>query len=88
MGADFSDCGNAVAEWEPICSRCEKFDTLEWKIPPRVTRIDSEIAADTLNHAGPEIIQTPDAEERPDHLNTAGAFNPSAQPDTSEQKEK
>ena len=47
-----NDCGNAAAEWEPICTRCEKFDTLEWKIPPRVTRIDSEIATNTLNHPG------------------------------------
>ena len=83
-----NDCGNAVAEWEPVCNRCEKFDTLEWKIPPRVTRIDSEIAADTLNHAGPEIIQTPDAEDRPDHLNTAKPSDPSDQPAASEQKEK
>ena len=38
-----SNCGNVVAEWEPVCGRCENFDTMEWKTPPRITRLDEEI---------------------------------------------
>ena len=34
-------CGNTVAEWEPICGQCEKFDILKWKTPPRVTVIEN-----------------------------------------------
>jgi len=28
-----------MAEWEPVCNHCETFDTLEWRTPPRVTRL-------------------------------------------------
>jgi hypothetical protein len=28
-----------MAEWEPVCNHCESFDTLEWRTPPRVTRL-------------------------------------------------
>ena len=35
-------CGNTVAEWEPICGQCEKFDTFIWKIPPRVTLMEDD----------------------------------------------
>ena len=73
-----NECGNAVAEWEPVCSRCEKFDTLEWKIPPRVTRIDDEIASNPLDRSGQEIIQTLDAQSLPDYVDTV---EPSAAPD-------
>ena len=83
-----NDCGNAAAEWEPICTRCEKFDTLEWKIPPRVTRIDSEIATNTLNHPGSEIMQTLDNEDGPDHLDIIEPPNPSDQGAARDQKEK
>ncbi|MBO33424.1 MAG: heme biosynthesis protein HemY [Rhodospirillaceae bacterium] len=34
-----SDCGNVVAEWEPVCERCENFDSFEWQVPPRVSRL-------------------------------------------------
>ena len=83
-----NDCGNAAAEWEPICTRCEKFDTLEWKIPPRVTRIDSEIATETLNHAGSEIMQALDNEDGLDHLDIVEPSNPSDQRAARDQKEK
>lgn len=33
-------CGNVVAEWEPVCGRCEEFDSLSWDTPPRVTRLE------------------------------------------------
>ncbi|MBT3553702.1 MAG: heme biosynthesis protein HemY [Rhodospirillaceae bacterium] len=33
-------CGNVVAEWEPVCGRCEAFDTFAWNTPPRVTRME------------------------------------------------
>ncbi len=82
------DCGNAVAEWEPVCSRCEKFDTLEWKIPPRVIRIDAEIAPDALGGTGQEIIQTLDAKGVPDHLDTVEKSDPPDQPAPRDQKEK
>ena len=34
------NCGNTVGDWEPVCERCEKFDSLQWKTPPRVTRME------------------------------------------------
>ena len=40
------DCGNTVAEWEPICGQCEKFDALLWKAPARITRIDNNERSD------------------------------------------
>ena len=33
-------CGNVVADWEPVCGRCQEFDSLEWKTPPRVVRME------------------------------------------------
>lgn len=33
-------CGNVVAEWEPVCGRCENFDSFAWNTPPRVVRMD------------------------------------------------
>ena len=35
------NCGNAIAEWELVCGRCDKFDSLVWQTPPRVTRMES-----------------------------------------------
>ena len=35
-----NNCGNTVADWEPVCERCKKFDCLEWQTPPRVTRME------------------------------------------------
>lgn len=36
-----TDCGNVVGEWEPVCQRCENFDSLEWQVPPRVSRLSA-----------------------------------------------
>ena len=33
------NCGHAVADWVITCERCESFDSLEWRTPPRVTRM-------------------------------------------------
>ena len=35
-------CGNIVADWEPICGQCDKFDTFTWKNPPQVTLMEDE----------------------------------------------
>ena len=35
-----NQCGQVTAEWEPICKHCQGFDTLDWRTPPRVTRIN------------------------------------------------
>jgi HemY protein len=32
-------CGNVVAAWEPVCGRCQRFDSFTWKTPPRVTHM-------------------------------------------------
>jgi HemY protein len=32
-------CGQVVADWNPICKYCKTFDSLEWRTPPRVTRM-------------------------------------------------
>ena len=34
-----TDCGNVVADWQPVCDRCENFDSFEWQVPPRVSRL-------------------------------------------------
>ena len=34
-----SHCGQVVADWDPLCKQCETFDSLEWRTPPRVTRM-------------------------------------------------
>mgnify|MGYP003986517575 FL=1 len=36
-----SHCSQVMAEGEPLCNHCESFDTLEWRPPPRVTRLAS-----------------------------------------------
>ncbi len=32
-------CGQVMGDWDPLCNHCESFDTLEWRTPPRVTRL-------------------------------------------------
>lgn len=32
-------CGNILAKWQPVCERCEKFDSLAWQAPPRVSEM-------------------------------------------------
>jgi len=61
-----SNCGNALGEWEPVCPRCESFDTLEWETPPRVTKLDEELDAELSDEPGQEVVQTIDAEDIPD----------------------
>jgi HemY protein len=51
-------CGQVMADWEPICNHCERFDTLKWRTPPRVTRLSPvEINGDLI---GTEVRNTPD----------------------------
>ena len=54
-----------MAEWEPVCGRCESFDTLAWETPPRVTKLDEEF--DTGMNVDPKQtgVQTIDAEDIP-----------------------
>ena len=28
-----------MADWQPVCDRCENFDSFEWQVPPRVSRL-------------------------------------------------
>jgi len=57
-------CGNVVADWEPVCGRCETFDGFFWLAPPRVTHFTPADAP----KAGPEIDGGIDAvtEARPE----------------------
>ena len=34
-----SNCGQVAADWDPLCKQCGTFDSLEWRTPPRVTRM-------------------------------------------------
>jgi HemY protein len=54
-------CGNVVAEWEPVCGRCQRFDSFTWKTPPRVMHMD-EAAAD---HPGPVFDGAVEVAESP-----------------------
>ena len=53
-------CGNVVAEWEPVCARCETFDGFLWMPPPRVSHLAPEDAKD-----GPEINGTAEGQGEP-----------------------
>lgn len=35
-----SACGAQATGWSPACGNCSAFDALEWKVPPRIQRID------------------------------------------------
>lgn len=56
-------CGNVVADWEPVCGRCETFDGFIWMPPPRVTHFTPADAPKD----GPEIngVVERDAEQTP-----------------------
>ena len=64
-----SHCGQVVADWDPLCRQCETFDSLEWRTPPRVTRmgpVEKEITSSNLNEKSTDepsktIDITPDA---------------------------
>ncbi len=61
-----SHCGQIMADWEPLCKHCDSFDTLEWKTPPRVTKMqyvdsDIETSSPSVNDApAGESVQTID----------------------------
>ena len=64
-----SSCGQVMAEWEPVCNHCETFDTLEWRTPPRVTRLAPvDLPAE---NTGEELGETIDME--PEQEIDAGA---------------
>ncbi len=45
-------CGQVVADWSPLCTHCKTFDSLDWRTPPRVTRIgqvDKDIKPSSLS---------------------------------------
>ena len=47
-----SNCGQVAADWDPLCKQCETFDSLEWRTPPRVTRmgqVEKEITSSNLS---------------------------------------
>ena len=46
-------CGNVSAEWEPVCGRCEKFDSFLWMPPPRISHFSATEEAAAM--AGAEI---------------------------------
>lgn len=60
------NCGNVVAEWEPVCGRCEEFDSLEWKTPPRVTRMDDVSGRAPGTEAAAPVETAGDASREPD----------------------
>ena len=33
------ECKDILENWVPTCNNCEKFDSLVWDTPPRITRI-------------------------------------------------
>ena len=58
-------CGNTVAEWEPICGQCEKFDTFSWKNPPRVTLIEDEKDNEHDNQSNQTLSLSKNGDEAP-----------------------
>lgn len=59
------DCGNVVTEWEPVCGRCQRFDSFVWQAPPRV----SHLGEDAGRHSGPAF----DGEAEPAEPPPSGA---------------
>jgi len=37
-------CGAVSPAWEAICGNCGAFDTIDWKVPPRVVRLEADHA--------------------------------------------
>ena len=62
------NCGNVLAEWAPVCGRCEQFDSLEWTTPPRVTPFQ----ADEEFHHGETIEPEADVEPEPEKADGEG----------------
>lgn len=63
-----TNCGQVEADWQPVCGRCEKFDTLHWATPPRVTRmVENELSqGETVEvHDAPESVSTEDDANAP-----------------------
>jgi len=54
------NCGNVVADWEPVCGRCKQFDRLSWGTPPRVTQISAPDPVAAENPDAPDAM--PEAE--------------------------
>ena len=54
-----TSCGNVLADWVPICERCENFDTLHWTAPPRVTQISPPERRTTESEDGTAEILPP-----------------------------
>ncbi len=42
-----TNCGNVVQDWEPVCGRCQHFDSFDWTPPPRVTRMNEAQPSDS-----------------------------------------
>ena len=65
------NCQSIHAEWAPVCTRCDSFDTLSWKAPET-----AEIANATGLHMLPLIVpespETPETPESPDSPDSPG----------------
>jgi HemY protein len=59
-------CGQVMADWEPVCNHCESFDSLEWRTPPRVTRLAPvDISVDTTEAIGDAALVEGDSSGTP-----------------------
>ena len=44
-------CGNAVTDWQPICGKCDDFNSFLWRTPPRVLSLpNTDQDPKMLNH--------------------------------------
>ncbi|MEE3000064.1 MAG: heme biosynthesis HemY N-terminal domain-containing protein [Pseudomonadota bacterium] len=55
-------CGQIVVDWDPLCKHCETFDSLEWRTPPRVTRmtqVDDDIQSSKSSTVRDKSVDDP-----------------------------
>ncbi len=54
------ECGHASAVWSALCPHCDSFDSLRWRAPPRVQRLDGGEPVPAIFHAVPEVKERSD----------------------------
>ena len=51
-------CANAVAEWVPVCSNCDAFDSHDWRTPAHVTRLAAPRPVKAIEARKPDGAET------------------------------
>jgi HemY protein len=67
-------CGAETGEWQSLCPRCRRFDTLAWRLPPRPGKeAGTALFSPLLSGPGAPLIE-PDAAKTPDRLGSGATI--------------